>query len=95
MMAMRDDVPIDVAALPSLPLPLASVRATFAAMQLRWTTAEALRVLCGEPGSVTDERRQAWDYVPPDVVSWAPRPGPIVRRKVRDAVAADQLALFD
>ena len=60
VMAMRDDVPIDVAALPSLPLPLASVRATFAAMQLRWTTAEALRVLCGEPGSVTDERRQAW-----------------------------------
>ena len=95
VMAMRDDVPIDVAALPTLPLPPASVRATFDAMQLRWTTAEALRVLCGEPGSVTDERRQAWDHVPPDVVSWAPRPGPIVRRKVRETVAANQLALFD
>jgi DNA polymerase-1 len=95
VMAMRDDVPIDVAALPTLPLPSASVRATFDAMQLRWTTAEALRVLCGEPGSVTDERRQAWDHVPPDVVSWAPRPGPIVRRKVRETVAANQLALFD
>jgi DNA polymerase-1 len=95
VMAMRDDVPIDVAALPTLPLLPAAVRATFDAMQLRWTTAEALRVLCGEPGSVTDERRQAWDNVPPDAVSWAPRPGPIVRRKVRDAVAANQLALFD
>jgi 5'-3' exonuclease len=95
VMAMRDDVPIDVSTLPTLPLPPASVRATFDAMHLRWTTADALRVLCGEPGFVTDERRQAWDHVPPDVVSWAPRPGPIVRRKVREAVAADQLALFD
>jgi len=95
VMAMRDDVPIDVAALPTLPLLPAAVRATFDAMQLRWTTAEALRVLCGEPGSVIDECRQAWDKVPPDAVSWAPRPGPIVRRKVRHAVAANQLALFD
>jgi DNA polymerase-1 len=95
VMAMRDDVPIEVGALPTLPLPPASVRATFAAMQLRWTTAEALRVLCGEPAPGTDDRQQAWDNVPPDVVGWAPRPGPIVRRKVREAVAANQLVLFD
>ena len=71
------------------------MRATFDAMQLRWTTAEALRVLCGEPSPVTDVRRQSWDTVPAAAVSWAPRPGPIARRKLRELVGANQLALFD
>ncbi len=95
VMAMRADVPIDIAALPVLPLPPTAVRATFEAMQLRWTTAEALRVLSGEPTPAADERRQSWDTVPAAAVSWAPRPGPIARRKLRDLVGANQLALFE
>ncbi len=94
VLAMHADVPIDIDALPVLPLAVAAVRATFEAMQLRWSTSEALRVLCGEPTPV-EERRQAWDRVPPDVVHWAPRPGPILRRKPREVVATNQLALFD
>jgi len=94
VMAMHADVPIDLDALPTLPLPAAAVREAFNAMQLRWSTSEAVRVLCGE-STPLEERQQAWDRVPPDTVSWAPRPGPIVRRPAHEVVPANQLALFD
>jgi 5'-3' exonuclease len=99
VMAMRANIEIDVASLAGLPLPAAGVRAEFAAMHLTWTTADALRVLCGEtPPVPAAERRLAWEAIPPDVVGWTARPAPIVRRRAvdpRTIVPADQLALFD
>lgn len=97
VMAMRADIALDPGALPTFPLDSGAVRATFGAMQLTWTTADALRVLCAEvPASDSSPRRQAWDRAPPDAASWTPpRPAPIVRGRPRDAAIAGQLALFD
>jgi 5'-3' exonuclease len=97
VMRMRVDIAVDPASLPTLPLSADAVRLAFGGMQLTWTTADALRVLCGEvSASDGPQRRQAWDRVPSNAASWTPpRPRPIVRPRPRNAAVAGQLALFD
>ncbi len=91
VMSMRTDVDIDLGSA-TLPLNADSVRAAFSAMQLTWTTSDAVRVLCGQGPPIRDEDREiAWHSVPADAISWAHRPPPLTRR----IPASDQLALFD
>jgi 5'-3' exonuclease len=86
IMTMRTDV--DVPMDGAWPLEMATVRAEFTALRLTWTTANALRVLCGSP-QVEVERQLAWDSVPVTATSWVSRPPRLARRQ-----AAAQLALF-
>jgi 5'-3' exonuclease len=88
VMTMHDDVPVDVSgAAGALPLAADAVRAAFAALELPWTAATALRVLA----------RDATTHAPPSPVEpeWNPGPRrgrglpPLPRKKVDD-----QLALF-
>jgi 5'-3' exonuclease len=92
VMGMRTDVDVALGSAAALPLDADTVRAVFCAMQLTWTTSDAVRVLCGQGPPVPDEAREiAWHSVPADAISWARRPPPLTRR----IPATDQLALFD
>jgi len=88
VMTMHDDVPVDVSGTTgTLPLAADAVRAAFAALELPWTAATALRVLA----------RDTSTPAPPAPVEpeWNPGPRrgrglpPLPRKK-----ADDQLALF-
>ena len=86
VMTMHADVSVDLTgAVGALPLPAAAVRATYAAQDLHWTTAAALRALAHD-GSAP---------VPSSVEpSWASRPSRRGHPPLPARRPSDQLVLF-
>jgi 5'-3' exonuclease len=84
VMAMRSDVEIDLGAGP-LPLPVDAVRATFAALDLPWTAATALRVLAHDESAPPPGPR------PPLETGWSHRPS---RPRLPAKPVSNQLTLF-
>jgi len=83
-MAMRSDVAIDLGA-GHLPFPADEVRATFAALDLPWTAATALRVLAHDESAPPPSPR------PPLETGWGQRP---VRKRLPARPVSNQLTLF-
>ncbi len=87
VMTMRTDVAVDLDA-GRLPLPVDTVRAAFAAQDLHWTAALALRVLAHDDTAPPPPPRTALE------TGWPPRRGPRSPKRLPVKTAPDQLSLF-
>jgi 5'-3' exonuclease len=87
VMAMRSDVEIDLGA-GHLPLPVDEVRAAFAALDLPWTAATALRVLAHDESAPPPGPR------PPLETGWGARPQGTQYKRLPARPVSNQLTLF-